>query len=227
MDRGELARQRILLLKEREAQLARIRALREAGLGASMQESARELSSYDQHTADQGTEMFEREKDFGLLAAARQTLERVDAALRRIDAGTYGTCEACGRPIDPARLQALPFATRCVDCEAEEEEQTLRAVEEAAYRPRFSQSFTEGADQTAYDGEDTWEDLARYGTANSPQDAPSLLELDEFYTDAFEDVESLKAPGATARGRAPATRSEDGAEQHEVLGEDMREGDPF
>ena len=55
--------------------------------------------------------------------AARDTTElrEIDAALARIAAGTYGTCEDCAEPIDPARLEAAPTATRCVDCQRKHE----------------------------------------------------------------------------------------------------------
>ncbi|MDQ6782031.1 MAG: TraR/DksA family transcriptional regulator [Actinomycetota bacterium] len=79
------------------------------------QDSLSELSSVDQHQADMGTETFEREKDLSILEAIEAELADVEYALRRLDDGTYGTCEACGRPIDDDRLQALPAARLCRD----------------------------------------------------------------------------------------------------------------
>jgi len=79
------------------------------------QESLSELSSVDQHQADLGTETFEREKDLSILESVEAELADVEHALRRLDDGTYGTCEACGRPIDEERLQALPAARLCRD----------------------------------------------------------------------------------------------------------------
>jgi DnaK suppressor protein len=64
------------------------------------------------------TQVFEQQRDLALRDRATQQLELVDAALRRIDAGTYGTCLGCGRPIAPARLEALPWAAHCIDCQA-------------------------------------------------------------------------------------------------------------
>ena len=51
-----------------------------------------------------------------LARAARRRLEEIDAALERLHAGTYGLCDACGRPISPDRLEAIPEATQCVGC---------------------------------------------------------------------------------------------------------------
>ena len=68
----------------------------------------------DQHPADVGTEMFEKEKDISILEQVTSELSDVDRALQRLDAGTYGVCEACGKPIGAERLRARPAATYCV-----------------------------------------------------------------------------------------------------------------
>jgi RNA polymerase-binding transcription factor DksA len=69
-----------------------------------------ELSAYDQHPADQGSETFEREKDLSILEGLESELAEIEAALQRIDDGTYGIDENTGEPIDPARLEAIPTA---------------------------------------------------------------------------------------------------------------------
>jgi len=77
--------------------------------------------SFDEESADAGTFTFERERDLSLGNNLRDLLDKVDSALRRINAGTYGTCERCGRPIDKARLKALPYSVLCIDCKKLEE----------------------------------------------------------------------------------------------------------
>jgi RNA polymerase-binding protein DksA len=77
--------------------------------------------SFDEESADAGTFTFERERDLSLSNNIRDLLEKVVAALKRMDAGTYGECERCGRPIDKARLKALPYAVLCIDCKKAEE----------------------------------------------------------------------------------------------------------
>lgn len=76
-----------------------------------------ELSSYDQHPADLGSEVFEREKDLSILESLEIELAEVEAALRRLDEGTYGIDEVTGARIDPARLDARPEARTNVDTE--------------------------------------------------------------------------------------------------------------
>jgi len=74
-----------------------------------------ELSNYDQHPADSGSDTFEREKDLGILDDLEAELAEIEAAIERIDNGTYGIDEVTGRPIDPARLEAVPVARTNVD----------------------------------------------------------------------------------------------------------------
>jgi DnaK suppressor protein len=69
-----------------------------------------ELAAYDQHPADQGSETFEREKDLSILERLETELAEIEAALQRVDDGTYGIDEVTGDPIDPARLDAVPTA---------------------------------------------------------------------------------------------------------------------
>jgi DnaK suppressor protein len=69
----------------------------------------------DNHLADTATAMYDRELDDGLEEGARETLVEIDAALQRIDAGTYGSCEVCGKPIGAERLSAIPWARLCID----------------------------------------------------------------------------------------------------------------
>ena len=92
----------------------------------SEDDSISELSSNDQHPADIGSETFEREKDLSILEQVESELADVEHALRRLEDGTYGTCEACGRPIDEARLEALPAARFCLKDQAAAEQELRR-----------------------------------------------------------------------------------------------------
>jgi len=69
----------------------------------------------DNHLGDIATVTFDRELDEGLEEGAQQTLTQIDRALARLDDGTYGTCERCGKPIGEERLHARPWATLCID----------------------------------------------------------------------------------------------------------------
>ena len=92
----------------------------------SEDENLSELSSVDQHQADVGTETFEREKDLSILEQIEAELADVEHALKRLDDGTYGTCEFDGKPIPEDRLEAMPAARFCVEHQAEAERQAAR-----------------------------------------------------------------------------------------------------
>jgi RNA polymerase-binding protein DksA len=77
-----------------------------------------ELVNFDvNHPGDLATETFEKEKDIALNENIDGLLAQIDEALQKIDAGTYGVCDRCGKQIPAARLDALPYATLCVDCQ--------------------------------------------------------------------------------------------------------------
>jgi DnaK suppressor protein len=74
-----------------------------------------DISRLPSHAADRDTEGLDRE--VALETTREQMLEKIEHALTRLDEGRYGQCEDCGGGIPPARLDALPYATRCVECE--------------------------------------------------------------------------------------------------------------
>ena len=79
------------------------------------QELHGELSSYDQHPADEGSETFEKEKVLAQIEQTEAQLEDVSRAVARLEEGSYGTCEVCGRDIPDERLEERPAARFCVD----------------------------------------------------------------------------------------------------------------
>jgi len=87
----------------------------------SEDESMSELSHLAQHSADVASETFEREKDFSILEQVEAELAAVERALRRIDDGSYGKCEACGSEIGDDRLEAMPAARFCITHQAQAE----------------------------------------------------------------------------------------------------------
>jgi DnaK suppressor protein len=102
------------LVDERDAALAQIEALTREfdGVVAASQSS----NADDEHDPEGTTIAFERQQVAALLEQARRRLTDVEAALARREAGEYGICESCGRPIGPERLAARPAARTCIDC---------------------------------------------------------------------------------------------------------------
>ena len=108
-------------LADERARLEHVRATVEGdGLHDEAEEDAvAALSHLGQHPADVASDAFEREKEFAILDRVDADLAAVDRALGRLSEGTYGSCEACGAPIDDERLAALPAARLCLEHQAE------------------------------------------------------------------------------------------------------------
>lgn len=107
---------RKLLVDEKERLLHAVGFLERENPG-SISDELGELAEggSDNHLGDTATALHDRELDEGLEEGARETLVEIDAALERIDAGTYGLCEVCGKPIGAERLAAIPWARLCID----------------------------------------------------------------------------------------------------------------
>src|SRR5438045_1286554 len=78
-------------------------------------------AAYDNHLADTATETYDRELDYSLEENSEHVLADIDAALKRIEDGTYGICTNCGKQIPEERLEARPWATLCIDCQRDRE----------------------------------------------------------------------------------------------------------
>lgn len=174
---------------------ARQQLLEQLGAGptrareVSLRESVADLSFTDNHPADLGSENFERSKDLSLQEMRFSQLRRIEEALARIDAGTYGICLRCGESITPARLEAAPEAPLCLLCREYEEraaaEMDRRPVEEERLMPPFARSIVQG--DPGFDGEDAWQEAARHNKR------PYIFEdiLDDEETGLVEETDAI------------------------------------
>jgi DnaK suppressor protein len=113
----ERARQDLLEEKRKlQEQLERLEAVEYESIG------------YGNHMADDGTDAFEQAVGVALQRKLETTLEEVERALAKLDNGTYGLCEACGARVDRARLEALPQARFCLECQSRQERSSVRVA---------------------------------------------------------------------------------------------------
>ena len=110
----ELASIRKLLEEERKELARQLAEFEESTFGGTQSEMSGEMS-FDEEFADAGTDTFEREKDLSLSNNIKDLMEKIDGALDRIEQGSYGLCERCDKPIERARLKALPYAPLCIE----------------------------------------------------------------------------------------------------------------
>jgi len=113
---------RELLLAKRAQLVGDVSTLQQQALSENRREAAGDLSSMPIHMADLGTDNYEKEFTLGLIESQRTLLREIDEALGRIDDGTYGVCEATGKPIGKARLKAQPWVRFCYEYVLAQEE---------------------------------------------------------------------------------------------------------
>jgi len=114
----DVERFRKLLEEERRRVVDAIEYLHKENPGSIEDETEDQTQD---NLADTATATLDREIDYTLEENSEHVLEAIDAALKRIEDGTYGTCVNCGKPIAEERLAAIPWATHCIDCKRLEE----------------------------------------------------------------------------------------------------------
>jgi DnaK suppressor protein len=112
-----LEHQRELLKAERNNYTRQAAELRAQAEALALEHEPGDVQ-FDEEGGEGGTANVDRELDLHLSAQAQAAIEEIDAALAKIAAGTYGSCESCGNPVPRARLEALPHARLCVSCKS-------------------------------------------------------------------------------------------------------------
>lgn len=79
-------------------------------------------TSMPNHMAELGSGNFDQEFTLSLMATENNALDQIEAAIERVENGSYGVCETCGEPIPKKRLNAIPYAAQCVQCASQQEE---------------------------------------------------------------------------------------------------------
>ena len=190
-------------LKEQQDEFqSKLNTKRNSRLDLSEREASGELSSYDNHPGDLGTELFEREKDVALEAHEEDQLNEIEAALSAINEGTYGVCKECGKDIPYERLEAIPSTLYCVEHSQKQKLSNHRPVEEDLIQPPKPDSLQRTYDDRIQDDTDSWQEAAQYGTSETPAD---MVRDAKGYNDLYpeqtedegfaEDIESIVGNG--------------------------------
>lgn len=128
MNKNQLQRYRQSLLTLAKRLRVDLQGVADEAMRTAGGESSGSLSDAPIHIADLGTDAFEQEVSLSLLANDEHILEDIAAAWQRIEAGTFGVCTECGKPIGDQRLEAVPYTPHCLECaRAFQEEQQNQA----------------------------------------------------------------------------------------------------
>jgi RNA polymerase-binding transcription factor DksA len=101
------------LLDEREELDTQLSTIEDGSFAQTQSDLSGDVG-LDDEAADAGTATFEREKDLSIEQNVRDLMAKIDRALKRMDEGTYGLCDRCGKPIEKARVKALPYVDLCI-----------------------------------------------------------------------------------------------------------------
>ncbi len=165
--------------------------MKENKTGEQDKYSNNELSSYDNHPADLGSELFQTELNLALRVHQEHILKEIHDAQGRIDEGIYGKCAFCGTEIQDERLEALPYTRLCIDCEESKAVNVDmldndRPNEELIWDAPFGRKYLNSREDDEHEGMDQLYDLMKYGSADSPQDMGGYHDYEEFYTNELD-----------------------------------------
>ncbi|OLS01696.1 TraR/DksA C4-type zinc finger protein [Tissierella creatinophila] len=161
MDNKKLQYFKKKLLEEKEEQLKSLRN-REKEIDETMDLLDSELSSYDNHPGDIGTEVYMLEQEKGYIEQIKSTIEKIDNSLEDIKNGNYGICDNCNKSIKEERLELIPYAKTCLKC-ANENEKNEGIDDEKIYESLNYNSFDlspqSDNEDIGYDREDIYQDV--------------------------------------------------------------------
>ncbi|MCX7746648.1 MAG: TraR/DksA C4-type zinc finger protein [Clostridia bacterium] len=191
MDPKNLGHFKEILLKQRKEFHNTIDLMKEHREADQDVDSPHELSNYDNHPADMGTQLYDAELNNALMVHEEHLLKEIHDALGRIDEGIYGTCAFCGKEIGSERLEAIPYARLCIRCEENKEVDMeylsrQRPVEELVWDAPFGRKYLNKREDDEYEGLDYLNDLMKYGSSDSPQDLGGYHDYEEFYTNEID-----------------------------------------
>lgn len=191
MRQDEVEYFRDLLIKMKNGLHNTINMMKEHDIGEQDKYSPSELSNYDNHPADIGSELFQTEHGNALIVHEEAFLNDVENALKKIDAGEFGKCELCGNNIETDRLRVIPYTALCKQCAdkraAESDElRHTRPVEEQVMVSPFGRKYLNQQDDDEYEGLDYINDLMKYGSSDTPQDMGGYKDYKEFYTNEVD-----------------------------------------
>ncbi len=172
------------LEKQKAGLEEKIQSGKNTRMDLSERDSVSELSAYDNHPADLGTELFEREKDIALHIHEEEQVNRIDDALQAIKEGTYGKCKECGEDIPFERLETIPETLYCTKHAetADRRSDEKRPSEESIIKDPRIDSMQRSYDPRIEDYRDSFADAARYGTSETPSDmVNSKGQYDDMY----------------------------------------------
>ena len=125
LNKDQIKQFRQLLITERAKLVSEIKSIAE-DTSKSPREASGDLSAYTVHMADMAADTYERELSMNIVSSEQEILYQIDDALKRLDEGSFGTCQQCNQSILMSRLKAVPYASLCISCQRVKEQKNKR-----------------------------------------------------------------------------------------------------
>jgi len=185
MDNKRSEHFRMKLMNEKKRVNDLLKQMKENGVFTNS-EIASELSYYDNHPGDLATEISDIEKGRALKSNEVSILKKIDLALNAIEDGKYGICKLCGKKISEERLEFIPYAEYCVECQKNLNDikpHKDRPVEENVLGNPFGYGYNDFSDDVEFDAEDSYQAVERFNKMDN---------IDEFYDGDDDYVEPIE-----------------------------------
>jgi YteA family regulatory protein len=180
------------LLDERKKINGLLKQMREHDTIDTNIELASELSFYDNHSGDNAGDIYDMERGMAFKKNEISIIEKIDSALNDVKEGKYGKCKMCGKDIPEDRLEFIPYAECCVDCQRKlnnmiPNDNNNRPPEEDVIGPPFGFGYHDNDfyDDVEYDAEDSYQDVQRY---NRRRNIVEFYEDDPNYVEPIEKI---------------------------------------
>lgn len=190
MDNKQMKYLKEKLTEEAQKTDKAIEHMRDNGEAEMSEYSATELSNYDNHPADMGSELYTAEMNLALKVHEQSRLNQVKRALQKFENGTYGICEKCKKPINYDRLEAIPYTRFCMDCETETESAEINTPDmqyDEVFDAPFGRKYLNKQEDDEFEGMEQLNDLMKYGSADTPQDMGGYHDYEEYYTNELDN----------------------------------------
>ncbi|HEX2926249.1 MAG TPA: TraR/DksA C4-type zinc finger protein [Ruminiclostridium sp.] len=190
MEKNQLLHYKDMLLGEAKRADRTLEQMRDLEEGEMSNYTPSELSNYDNHPADMGSELYTLEMNLALKVHEQTKLSDIKLALKKIDNGTYGICENCKKPIQPGRLEIMPAARFCMECQEDKEASEINTPDQQydeVFDAPFGRKYLNQQEDDEFEGIDQLNDVLKYGSADSPQDMGGYADFEEYYTNEVDN----------------------------------------
>ncbi len=189
MEKYKLDRLKEKLKKQEKDMIETLRTMHRNGDADMSEHYPTELSSYDNHPADTGTQLYDLEMNMALKVHEQTKLNDIQKALKKFENGTYGSCEHCHKDIEIERLEAKPSAGLCYECEMKLESKERNTADQQygeIFDSPFGRKYLNRQEDDEFEGMDQLNDVLKYGSSDSPQDMGGYADFEEYYTNELD-----------------------------------------